>query len=280
MRTTGTSCSGRGFASHDHLCWIYDDQQSMLDAAREFLREGVAMGHRIGYIGGVGVAQMSEEISRMVRDAGRPDNAGFVADLADMYRWDEIVSPPGQVEAYAAATADALRDGFTGLRVAADATDLARSPAQRDAFTRYEHLIDRCMLDVSFSAMCAYDRSSLGADAAAELSCMHPSCNIRLTSFAVFAGADEGFVLQGEVDVVDRRRFLTALDRIGPAGDGEELTIDATELDFIDHHGMLGLSELLERSGRRAVMRTRSAGPARLAEVLGLGQTLRVEVVV
>jgi hypothetical protein len=77
------------------------------------------------------------------------------------------------VDTYLQATEQALSAGYRGLRVAADATDLARTRAQRDAFVRYEHLIDQGMADVPFSAMYAYDRRVLG-EAASELACAHP----------------------------------------------------------------------------------------------------------
>jgi anti-anti-sigma regulatory factor len=126
--------------------------------------------------------------------------------------------------------------------------------------------------------MCAYDRSSLGSAATAELACMHASSNRQLCSFSLVAGTGGTIALRGEIDVVDRESFVTALSRIDPPDDGDELVIDATELEFIDHNGLLAMTDVISRSGRRAVMRTRSSGPARLAEIMGLTRLLRVEV--
>ncbi|WP_410574308.1 MEDS domain-containing protein [Amycolatopsis sp. cmx-4-61] len=57
-----------------------------------------------------------------------------VASVDATYTTGTVVDPAGQVELYATATAEALAAGFTGFRVAAEATSLVRTPAQLDAF--------------------------------------------------------------------------------------------------------------------------------------------------
>ena len=58
----------------------------------------------------------------------------------------------------AAATQEALADGYRGLRISADVTDLVRAPDQHDAFARCEFLLERYSARHPLSAMCGYRR--------------------------------------------------------------------------------------------------------------------------
>lgn len=73
--------------------------------------------------------------------AARANRCLQVRDLG-MYSPAEQVDPVAQVRAYAQATQQALADGYTGPRVAADVTSLVGTAPARAAFARYEHLID------------------------------------------------------------------------------------------------------------------------------------------
>lgn len=55
----------------------------------------------------------------------------------------ERVELHGAVNARLAATREALAAGCSGSRMVADASELIRAPAQREAFVQYEHVIDR-----------------------------------------------------------------------------------------------------------------------------------------
>lgn len=120
----------------------------MVAAVQVFLLEGVQAGLRVGYVGRVGPV-VTAPAAEWARREGRSD-AVFSLDLAGTYLPDGVVSPQRQVKVFRHATELALADGFAGLRVAADATDLVRTPEQLDAFVRYEHVIDRYMADQPF----------------------------------------------------------------------------------------------------------------------------------
>jgi hypothetical protein len=115
------------------------------------------------------------------------DDALQVVSLDSTYTTGTVVDPAAQVQLYAAATAEALDAGFTGLRVAAEVTQLVRTPAQLDAFARYEHLVDRYMATHPMSAMCSYDRGELGDDVIAQLACMHPCAHAGAAPFHLHA---------------------------------------------------------------------------------------------
>ncbi|RZU74499.1 DcmR-like sensory protein [Micromonospora kangleipakensis] len=265
--------------AYGHVCWAYDDPAVLDSRAMAFLAAGLAAGERVW------LAAPSTPDSLTRRLDGHPgladalrSGAARIVHVDDAYRVDEVIDPETQVRHYAAATADALADGYTGFRVVADATSLVRTPAQRDAFTRYEHLIDRYMRAHPMSAVCAYDRRELGEPAIAELACLHPETNADVL-FRLHA-ADPGeaaFALVGELDPSNPRLFATALDRVDPHPVDGRLVVDGAGLQFIDHRCLIHLGEHARRRGAIAVLRTTRSAAARLAELLELPH-VRVEV--
>ncbi|MEV8510062.1 MEDS domain-containing protein [Actinoplanes sp. NPDC051475] len=116
---------------YGHVCLAYDDPATFRTAARDFLAEGAAAGERVWYLA-------SEPPHGW---EFRPD----LIRLGEHYPEGAVIDPARGLEAYAAATCQALADGYAGLRVAAEVTPLVRTPAQLDAFARYEHVVDRYM---------------------------------------------------------------------------------------------------------------------------------------
>ncbi|ANZ41260.1 hypothetical protein BBK82_40130 [Lentzea guizhouensis] len=270
MRTSGVTDVVVGMSSSDHLCWSFDDFAEFQARAVEFLADGLERGQRACYVARGDAEELTGHLaSSPVLAAALRDGSAEVISLESRYRTGSTVSPADQVAAYAEATRAALHDGFTGLRVAADATALVGSPASLDAFCRYEHLIDRYMTGSPFSAMCAYRRPELPAGTVEQLASMHPVTNPHGAPFRLHATAD-GIALHGEVDRASRDLLPLALLRAGPSVNGGELRVDATGLRFIDHRGLLALHDCARSHAATLVLRSEKAALARLVSILGL----------
>ena len=126
-----------------------------------------------------------------------------------------------------ALTGDAVAAGYTGLRVAADATLIVTDADAREAFVRYEHLIDRAMVEVPFTAMCGYDRSRLTPGAVNELASVHPHRRSGSSTFALFNG-DRGLLLTGDVDAAVDPTFAASVDPVVDTIDGDTIDIDCS----------------------------------------------------
>jgi anti-anti-sigma regulatory factor len=274
MRRAGVLGAHESYGLNDHVCCGFDDPDRLVALAERFLADGLELGQRVGYIGDVESARMARYLDGLV--AGGEAASVFTSSPGEMYPWGAAVDAKAQVEAYAHATKAAVRDGFTGLRVVADATDLVRTVDQLEAFASYEHLIDRHMVDAPFAAMCAYDRGVLGADAVAELACMHPVSDEDPPSFALYGSSNATFALGGELDLSTVDRFRRALGRI--VVDHDPIVVDATEVSFLDHRSVLALAETARRHERRVVLRTRWEGVCRLVEILDVADLMTVEV--
>ncbi|MEV0005077.1 MEDS domain-containing protein [Micromonospora sp. NPDC050980] len=273
---TGGNATHPGYG---HACFVYDDPAALHARTVEQVGVGLAAGEQVWL---VGPQERDAAARRLAAVPGFTEawrrGAVRLLRVDDAYRRDEIIDPEQQVRAYVHATGAALTAGYAGLRVVAEATSLVRTPAQREAFARYEHRIDHWMRRRPMSAVCAYDRRELGDAAIAELACLHPETNAGV-SFRLHAGGDgAAAALAGELDPTDERLFAAALERADPRPVAGRLVFDATGLRFVDHRALLRLREHARRHGAVAVLRTRRPAPARLVELLGLTD-IRVEVV-
>jgi hypothetical protein len=255
-----------GMGPGGHFCLAFADPGEFRRSGVAYLRQGLARGERVLY-----VADTSEAEPAGVRAelAGGPD-AVEVVSVRSIYGAGAVVDPVAQVRTYVDATAAALAAGFTGLRVAADVTMLVRSPAQREAFARYEQGIDRYIAGNPFSAVCAYDRRVLGPAAIAELACVHPSGSAGAAPFHFFAEPGVSAALSGEVDRTGRELLARTLDRADPEPVGGDIVVDAARVEFLDHRALMLLNGLAEREARQLLLQDAPTTTRRLVGLLGL----------
>ncbi|WP_447002157.1 MEDS domain-containing protein [Saccharothrix isguenensis] len=272
MRRSGLVDHTRGLGAHDHVCWRYDDVPEFDARVREFLLDGLRRGYRVRYVASGDINALVHDLRGIDGiDRALREGAAQVTSLEAMYPVGAVVEPEAQVRAYAAATEAAVRDGYAGLRVAAEATPLVRTSQQLAAFARYEHLVDRYMAEHPFSAMCAYSSAEIDDSAFAQLACLHPNTNARLPGFRLHAVDDHVTALGGEVDSYTGGLFTQALDRIDLRLRDGELVLDATGLTFIDHNSLLRLADHAAHLGAPLVLRASWPGLARLVDLLNLG---------
>jgi hypothetical protein len=232
----------------------------------------------VRYIGPAGEESLWADLAPLMwmPQAHRP-GAVEVVSVAGTYAGpDACVDAQAQVASYTADTQAALAAGFTGFRVAAEVTVLVRTPAQLDAFARYEHQADQLMTRVPFTAMCGYRRAELGDDAVGHLACLHPIGGGEQAPFRMTASRDADVTLSGELDLTTVSSFAVAVDRTGLLRGPAEVVVDAAGLSFADHRNLLVLQEMADRYGRTVVLRAARRGPARLVDALELTR-VRVE---
>jgi anti-anti-sigma regulatory factor len=261
--------SYRGLGLQDHLCWVHGDRGDYRPRLTEFFLDGLERGLRVAYLGPGNAGELREHLDRLV-DSGPllTREAVRVISFEEIYGAGEPVDPAGVIERYDAATQEALADGYRGLRISADVTDLVRAPEQQDAFARCEFLLERYSARHPLSAMCEY-RRELG-DAVTQFACLHAAAPAGLTPFQVFACDDGAVGLLGEFDQAAQIAFERALRRIQPAAGDSKLIFDMSAVRFMDHHALLSLDSYAEAC--QVPVFARSVPPAirRVAQVLGL----------
>ena len=261
--------SYRELGVQDHLCWVHGDRGDYRPRLTEFFREGLERGLRVAYLGSEDAGELRELLGR-VADTGTlvSGEAVRVISFEEFYGAAEPVDPAVVIKRYDAATQEALADGYRGLRVSADVTDLVRVPERRDAFARCEFLLERYSARHPLSAMCEY-RRELG-DAVTQFACLHAAVPAGLTPFQVFACDDGAVGLLGEFDQACQGAFERALRRIEPAPDDAELIFDMSAVGFMDQYALLALDSYAEACPVPVIVRSVPPIVRRVARVLGL----------
>jgi anti-anti-sigma regulatory factor len=223
----------------------------------------------VAYLGSGSAGELREHLGRFA--VGGPRQAGEaiqVIPLEEIYGAEGPVDPAEVIEKYAAATQQALMDGFQGLRVSADVTDLVRAPERQDAFARCEFLLERYSSRHPLSAMCEY-RLDLG-EAVMQFACLHAAVPEGLTPFQVFACDDGAVGLLGDFDVAGQTAFERAMQRIRPSPDESRLVFDMSAVRYMDHRALLTLDVFAQKCQVPVVVRSMPGIVRRVARVLGL----------
>jgi len=269
----------RDLTLHDHLCWVYGDPADLSPSLVGFVHDGLVRGQRVRYVGNGEPEQLREDLTGLA-DLDRLLDIGAVeiTSVTQSYQRDGPgVAAVAQADSFTAATVAAVDEGYTGLRVAAECTTLIESPRQRDAFARYEILLDRTCVANPLTAMCAFDGSRVDSAEIAELAMVHPLARARATSVHLFAQAGVDLALAGDVEKADVPLFETALERVAsPVGGGGEIVVDVGEVTFISHHGLGAIDRWAARRGVSVRLVNATTVMARVALLIGL-ENLRVQ---
>jgi anti-anti-sigma regulatory factor len=255
----------------DHLCWVHDDDASFDAAVRTFLAGGLTRGERLLCVGERAIATLADASA----DLG--DVSALVAEGAlETLTVEQAYASAGPLEVgrqrafYDAATRRALADGYRGLRVVAELSELAGDPALHGELLAWERAADELMASgVGMSAMCAY-RSDLPDDLLGELLSEHPLGHgpQALTSYRLFVD-DDRIVLSGSVDSFTAGRLAAFL---AGTRTGERAVLDLTGLVFVDVAGsraLAGWATALHARGVALEVRGASALLQRMWHILG-----------
>ena len=269
MRMIGPVVSSRGFGRQDHFCWVHGEPSEYCPRLTEFFSDGLARGLRVAYLGSGSAGELREHLGRFA-DVGplRTGEAIQVIPVEEIYGAGGPVDPAEVIKRYAAATEQALLDGYQGLRVSADVTDLVREPERQDAFARCEFFLERYSSRHPLSAMCEY-RLDLG-DVVTQFACLHAAAPEGLTPFQVFACDDGAVGLLGEFDVACQAAFERVVQRICPAPDDSRLVFDMSAVRYMDHRALLTLEAFAQKCPVPVVVRSMPRIVRRVARVLGL----------
>lgn len=271
MRSVGGAQHARGLGVQDHLSWPYDDRAEFRVRVGEFLGDGLARGLRCLYVAEGPLGLLETDV------LGIPDLESLVergaltlSVLGELYAEGAAIDPAETLATFAAATEEAVAQGYAGLRVAGDSTPLVRTTEQLAAFAAWEHVADRYMAEHPLSAMCGFDRRQLTPAATIALACLHPAARAGITPFRVYSSDHRAdLALAGELDMSVTDDLRACLDRAGLDVSGE-LVVDGMALDFVDHRGLESIRDFASSHGATAVLRTGSDLPGRLIELLGL----------
>jgi anti-anti-sigma regulatory factor len=239
-----TTVTGR--SPGDHVCWPFHGIDEYVDSARQYVAEGLDRRELVAYIE-VTPESLKHAIVADVAQVGRPatDRRPVLHDLTLLSLRTSPASAPAQFDRM---TRAAVAQGYTGLRLLTDVNKLVGRPEGRREWIRSEHLIDRYAVDHPLTVLCGYDIDDLGEDVVAEAARVHPLVRGALSPFLVRATDAGGLALIGDVDITSADDLYHALTLIGPELPAR-VALDVSELEFIDHSGLLALDRAARSLG-------------------------------
>ncbi len=135
-----------GFGRHDHVCWPSDEQSEFLTAAVEFLTDGLDAGQRLIYVNEGAPEQLRRDVADLGAVGELERTGALVVCPVEAFCDPAAGVVPAQQLAFCdVQVAQALADGFTGVRIAAQVTRLAAQPLSWPNHVRWEQLADSYM---------------------------------------------------------------------------------------------------------------------------------------
>jgi hypothetical protein len=225
--------------THDHVAWSGDGPDAFDRLAVATFTAAAQRGERMLFVAS------DAEPERLVGLDGRDElidrGALQVACLDETYRVP--VDRESQQAAFERTLDDALADGFGGVCVVADASELViGDDGDFAAWLEWEATADRMQATRAISGVCFFDSRVVPDDRLVDIGVLHPvlSADFAMPSFRWFA--DDGVArVVGELDMFSVEQLRRLLDSAPQLTDGG---IDLTDTDFIDHSALLTLNEV------------------------------------
>ena len=166
-----------GLGTHDHLCLIYESREEQFAAVVPFIGDGLAAGQRCLYVADDNTVEC---VRAALHDAGI-DVAEAIARGAlgvltkrDAYLRDGTFDPDEMIAFLGDATAAALEDGFSALRVTGEMTWVLGGEPGTDRLLEYEAKLNYFFPGVQALAICQYNRSRFAPQVLADVVRTHP----------------------------------------------------------------------------------------------------------
>jgi|GEM_PF-1839927 len=242
VRQHGCINSGSGLGPDGHACWGFEQPEEFVDATLEFFTDGLRSNQRLVYLSSEPVAEQRERLAPLGNVGAMVDRGALhLLELKDLYDLGRPVDPVSQVTLFKAATEAARADGYSGLCLATQSTEMVREPCTWEAHLRLESRADQMASAVGMSALCGYQRGALPESVLGDLAAIHPTANAvaEAAPFHLF-GESGRLVLGGEIDRFSTPALIRALTIAHTAAETTSLDLEA--LEFIDHHGFEALA--------------------------------------
>lgn len=149
-----------------HIAWAFDGTAAFETAASSFLLAGQTRGERLIFI-----SDQPEPARwpRRLLDSGDLQ----LASLTEVYGPE--VRAEEQRQTFATVLDEAVRQGYSGIRVAADNSSLVISSDQVPAWMAWEIVADAFMEEAPVTGLCGFDRRRLGPPFIRFLLGLHPT---------------------------------------------------------------------------------------------------------
>jgi MEDS: MEthanogen/methylotroph, DcmR Sensory domain len=226
---------------HDHVAWYGESTDDLYAVATAALADGALRNEKLMLVADDPQAERLAAIDDLDELLGTRQLE--LHSIEEVYGSSGQFSQSTQLETFEGVLADALTDGYTGIRVVADNTRLASGDEQD--FRRWmcwEQVTDRFQSTFNVTGVCYFDARRLSAERKADLAAVHP---VRSTSgveppFSFIVDGD-AVAVTGTLDTWSVSRLQRVLDA---APEDEPLVVDLAGAEFVDHRALMALNAI------------------------------------
>jgi anti-anti-sigma factor len=237
------------------VCWGYADRDEWRSVVVRFLADGLVLGERLVYAGTGHADTLIDDLAEL-SDLREMIAAGTL-EVMTLHASTETPMTNGDQDGTCwllRATATAVASGFSGLRVARDATELATADRAAEHQVGREVFLDRAVATRPVSMLCGYRIERVAR--LPLLAATHSQTNLpNGVVAAALVSADRGWALSGEIDLANREEIRTAVMAAAGLADSD-LEIDCSGVAFLSVSGLemlVGVAGSLDH-GRRLVL--------------------------
>jgi hypothetical protein len=161
----------------DHICGVYSTEEELCSMVAPYLAEGLERGERCWFLssaqGDAGVRRgLTEQGVDLLGEIGR--GALVFADSTAAYAVRGRFDPEETMAVFRAAIEDALKDGFSGFRAAAEMSWVMDVEGGEERLITYEALLKSVFAKGHATGLCLYHRDRMPLDLIAGAFATHP----------------------------------------------------------------------------------------------------------
>jgi len=161
----------------DHICVFYASEHELAETAGDFLAEGLRRGERCWYVPtGTESSLVRAALRRREVDVATESRRGALELLgaSDAYVVHGDFNPEATMNVFSDAIENALRDGFTGFRAAAEMSWALDLNGGAELLIAYEALLRSLFSTSRATGLCLYDRRRMPLDIVNGALATHP----------------------------------------------------------------------------------------------------------
>lgn len=262
MRNHGTRFQMVRIKPHDHIGWIFSGPGEFAALAEPFLAEGASRNERLMYV----AEDPDITLFGKWTEALHPGTL-TAASVTEVYGDSGIVDAPKQRATFAQVLAEALAEGYSGIRVAADNTPLVLHQERIEAWLRWEIVADHFMSENQVTGLCAFDSTRVEVNALRHLATVHPVWPAEGpgSQYRLFSH-DSALWLEGEVNSFAVGQARLALQQLPPKTD---VVVDLTNTEIVTKDALSALRQLCE-TGVAVTVRGATEIVQRLGQSVGV----------
>lgn len=143
-----------------HLCIVYSDLEEQMSSVMPFLSQGLERGEKVVYFAHTSrKKQIKTVLRKFVPDVRQHFRSGgfTILSATDGYIENKRFDPKDMISRLAGKTAEALEEGYSGLRVTGEMEWSLQNYPGADRLLEYEKRLEGFFAEYPCTALCQYD---------------------------------------------------------------------------------------------------------------------------